>query len=177
MSSLGQSPAGVNEARCHHAARALSAALRRQLAARDPKEVRLPAPAGRFAPALTEAERDDFAALHLDVLSRLDGLYDRPLPYVAGWHQAPANTGRDPAGPRLRARPCAHSAMGDVLSPIPLVDEPFQSLRDGAGSDLARACARCCSCALASLVGVGLRPANTLERVLVFRYGMFAQRS
>ncbi|MHA6798332.1 galactose-1-phosphate uridylyltransferase [Bounagaea algeriensis] len=46
-------------------------------------------------PALTEAERDDFAALHLDVLGRLDGLYDRPLPYVAGWHQAPVNTGRD----------------------------------------------------------------------------------
>ncbi|WP_199441241.1 galactose-1-phosphate uridylyltransferase [Umezawaea beigongshangensis] len=46
-------------------------------------------------PALTDAERDDFAHLYLEVLRRLDGLYDRPLPYIAGWHQAPARTGRD----------------------------------------------------------------------------------
>jgi UDPglucose--hexose-1-phosphate uridylyltransferase len=46
-------------------------------------------------PALTDAERDDFAHLYLDVLRRLDGLYGRPLPYVAGWHQAPVRSGRD----------------------------------------------------------------------------------
>ncbi|PKW14178.1 galactose-1-phosphate uridylyltransferase [Saccharopolyspora spinosa] len=45
--------------------------------------------------ALTGAERDDFAVTYLDVLRRLDGLYDRPLPYVAAWHQAPVRTGRE----------------------------------------------------------------------------------
>ena len=42
-------------------------------------------------PSLTDAERDDFAVLYLDVLRRLDGLYDQPLPYVAAWHQAPVS--------------------------------------------------------------------------------------
>ncbi|WP_263250919.1 galactose-1-phosphate uridylyltransferase [Saccharopolyspora rosea] len=46
-------------------------------------------------PALTDAERDDFAVTYLDVLRRLDGLYERPLPYIAAWHQAPVRTGRD----------------------------------------------------------------------------------
>ncbi|WP_156757643.1 galactose-1-phosphate uridylyltransferase [Actinokineospora pegani] len=46
-------------------------------------------------PALTEAERDDFAVLYLKVLGRLDGLHDRQLPYIAAWHQAPVRTGRD----------------------------------------------------------------------------------
>jgi UDPglucose--hexose-1-phosphate uridylyltransferase len=46
-------------------------------------------------PALTDAERDDFAHLYLEVLHRLDALYDRPLPYIAAWHQAPVRSGRD----------------------------------------------------------------------------------
>ncbi|MGX7825425.1 galactose-1-phosphate uridylyltransferase [Actinokineospora sp. 24-640] len=46
-------------------------------------------------PALTSAERADFAALYLRVLGRLDGLYDRELPYIAAWHQAPVSEGRD----------------------------------------------------------------------------------
>lgn len=45
-------------------------------------------------PALTDAERDDFGPLYLDLLGRLDRLYPRPLPYVAGWHQAPVGEGR-----------------------------------------------------------------------------------
>jgi UDPglucose--hexose-1-phosphate uridylyltransferase len=45
--------------------------------------------------ALSDAERDDFAVTYLDVLRRLDGLYDRPLPYIAAWHQAPVRTGRE----------------------------------------------------------------------------------
>ncbi|PRX50061.1 UDPglucose--hexose-1-phosphate uridylyltransferase [Prauserella shujinwangii] len=45
--------------------------------------------------ALTDAERDDFARVYLDVLRRCDHLYDRPLPYVAGWHQAPVHRDRD----------------------------------------------------------------------------------
>lgn len=46
-------------------------------------------------PALTPEERDDFATLYLAVLAQLDALYDRPLPYIAGWHQAPVDSGRD----------------------------------------------------------------------------------
>jgi UDPglucose--hexose-1-phosphate uridylyltransferase len=46
-------------------------------------------------PALTDAERDDFAELYLRVLHMMDALYDRPLPYIAAWHQAPVRTGRD----------------------------------------------------------------------------------
>jgi len=65
-------------------------------AARWPVEVHL-VPHRRVPdlPALTDAERDDFAVLYLDVLRRLDRLYDRPLPYVAAWHQAPVSTGRE----------------------------------------------------------------------------------
>ncbi|WP_309114924.1 galactose-1-phosphate uridylyltransferase [Saccharothrix sp.] len=46
-------------------------------------------------PGLTPAERDDFAHFYLSVLHRLDALYQRPLPYIAAWHQAPVRTGRD----------------------------------------------------------------------------------
>jgi UDPglucose--hexose-1-phosphate uridylyltransferase len=46
-------------------------------------------------PALTDAERDDFAEVYLDVLRRCDALYDRPLPYIAAWHQAPVHRDRD----------------------------------------------------------------------------------
>lgn len=45
--------------------------------------------------ALDSDERDDFAALYLSVLGKLDGLYDRPLPYIAAWHQAPVAEKRD----------------------------------------------------------------------------------
>ncbi|MDQ3455736.1 MAG: galactose-1-phosphate uridylyltransferase [Actinomycetota bacterium] len=46
-------------------------------------------------PSLTDAERDDFAELYLDVLARGDALYDGPLPYIAAWHQAPVRVDRD----------------------------------------------------------------------------------
>lgn len=42
-------------------------------------------------PELTDAERDDFAALYLDLLRRGDKLFDSPLPYISGWQQAPAS--------------------------------------------------------------------------------------
>jgi UDPglucose--hexose-1-phosphate uridylyltransferase len=45
--------------------------------------------------ALTEAERDELAVVYVDVLRRLDGLYDLPMPYIAAWHQAPVRTDRD----------------------------------------------------------------------------------
>jgi UDPglucose--hexose-1-phosphate uridylyltransferase len=52
-------------------------------------------------PALADAERDDFALLYLDVLQRLDRLYDKPMPYIAAWHQAPVRAGRDLLGLHL----------------------------------------------------------------------------
>jgi len=45
--------------------------------------------------ALPEEFRAAFAPLYLDVLRGLDALFDSPLPYVSGWHQAPVDRGRD----------------------------------------------------------------------------------
>ncbi|WP_304453190.1 galactose-1-phosphate uridylyltransferase [Nocardiopsis sp. YSL2] len=71
-------------------------------AARWPVEVHLyPHRGVPDLPALTEAERDDFADLYLDVLRRMDALYDAPLPYIAAWHQAPVRARRDSASLRL----------------------------------------------------------------------------
>ena len=52
-------------------------------------------------PALEENERASFAPLYLDVLRRLDGLFGVPMPYVSGWHQAPATADRDAAALHL----------------------------------------------------------------------------
>lgn len=52
-------------------------------------------------PALTGAERDDLAAVYLEVLRRLDRFYvgkdGEPvhLPYIAAWSQAPVHEGRE----------------------------------------------------------------------------------
>ncbi|HET8766392.1 MAG TPA: galactose-1-phosphate uridylyltransferase [Pedococcus sp.] len=52
-------------------------------------------------PALDDDERDELAVLYLDLLQRLDRYYSKKdgrdvrLPYIAGWHQAPAKEGRD----------------------------------------------------------------------------------
>src|SRR5580693_6259142 len=59
-------------------------------AARWPYEVRI-FPTTRV-PDLTgvgPAARDAFGPLYLDVLRRFDALFDRPVPYIAAWHQAP----------------------------------------------------------------------------------------
>ncbi|MEZ5141391.1 MAG: galactose-1-phosphate uridylyltransferase [Acidimicrobiales bacterium] len=44
-------------------------------------------------PALTDAERDDLSALLIDVLGRLDALFDAPMPYMLWWHQRPTDGG------------------------------------------------------------------------------------
>jgi UDPglucose--hexose-1-phosphate uridylyltransferase len=52
-------------------------------------------------PALTGEEREELAEVYLELLRRLDRYYLRKdgspihLPYIAGWHQAPAKQGRD----------------------------------------------------------------------------------
>jgi UDPglucose--hexose-1-phosphate uridylyltransferase len=51
-------------------------------------------------PSLGDVERDGLAALLLDVLGRLDRLFDGPMPYMMWFHQRPTD-GRDWPGARL----------------------------------------------------------------------------
>lgn len=44
-------------------------------------------------PELSDAERDDLAAVLLALLSRYDHLFDVPFPYSMGWHGAPETDG------------------------------------------------------------------------------------
>ena len=44
---------------------------------------------------LTDEERDELADLYLDVLNRLDRLFDVPMPYISAWYQAPVGPQRD----------------------------------------------------------------------------------
>ena len=67
-------------------------------AARWPVEVHL-AP-HRDVPdlaALNSGERDELAAVYLDLLRRADRYFEgvAALPYIAGWHQAPVGEGRE----------------------------------------------------------------------------------
>jgi UDPglucose--hexose-1-phosphate uridylyltransferase len=42
-------------------------------------------------PATSEAARAAFGPLYLDVLRRFNTLFGQPVPYIAGWHQAPVS--------------------------------------------------------------------------------------
>ena len=100
-------------------------------AARWPVEVHLyphrPVP---DLPSLTSAERDDFTVVYLDLLRRLDDLYDRPLPYIAAWHQAPVRIDRDlaylhlqvfsirRAADKLKYLAGSESAMGAFITDV-----------------------------------------------------------
>ena len=53
-------------------------------------------------PSLDDTQRDDLAALLVDVLGRLDALYDRPIPYMLWFHQRPFDR-RAWHGPPLHA--------------------------------------------------------------------------
>lgn len=71
-------------------------------AARWPVEVHLyPKQRHLDLPELSDAERDDLAVVYLELLQRLDRLYDAPLPYIAAWHQAPVRIERDLASLHL----------------------------------------------------------------------------
>lgn len=100
-------------------------------AARWPFEVHVaPHRAVPDIPALTDAERDAFGPLYLDLLRRLDRLFDRPLPYIAAWHQAPVHTGRElshlhlqvfsvrRAADKLKYLAGSESAMGVFINDI-----------------------------------------------------------
>jgi UDPglucose--hexose-1-phosphate uridylyltransferase len=43
----------------------------------------------------TDDERDELAVLYLQLLRGVDALYSTPTPYIAAWHQAPTDVGRD----------------------------------------------------------------------------------
>ncbi|SDB99757.1 UDPglucose--hexose-1-phosphate uridylyltransferase [Geodermatophilus telluris] len=65
-------------------------------AARWPYEVQLfPTRRVPDLPALDDAQRDDLAALYLDVLGRFAHRFDTPMPYIAAWNQAPVHEGRE----------------------------------------------------------------------------------
>jgi len=64
-------------------------------------------------PSLTDQERDDFVYLYLDVLTRLDALYDSALPYVAAWHQAPLTADAEHA--YLHLQICSIQRAADKL--------------------------------------------------------------
>jgi UDPglucose--hexose-1-phosphate uridylyltransferase len=65
-------------------------------AARWPLEVHLyPNRQVMDLPELSEAERDDFCLVYLDVLRRMASLYDTHIPYISAWHQAPVRIDRE----------------------------------------------------------------------------------
>jgi len=45
-------------------------------------------------PSLEPAEQSECCDIYLDLLRRFDRLFDTPVPYISGWHQAPVRTGR-----------------------------------------------------------------------------------
>ncbi len=114
-------------------------------AARWPVEVHLfPHRQVPDLPALTDEERDEFSEIYLDVLRRLDALYDEPLPYIAAWHQAPTRVDRDLAhlhlqvfsirrGPaKLKYLAGSESGMGAFISDV-LPEAVAERLRDVGG--------------------------------------------
>jgi UDPglucose--hexose-1-phosphate uridylyltransferase len=91
--------------------------------------------------ALDDAERDEFGTVYLDLLRRLDGLYDLPMPYIAGWQQAPVRRDRDlaylhlqlfsirRAPNKLKYLAGSESAMGAFINDI-TPEQIARSLRD-----------------------------------------------
>jgi UDPglucose--hexose-1-phosphate uridylyltransferase len=113
-------------------------------AARWPVEVQIyPNRAVHVLPDLTGAERDDFAALYLHVLGRIEDLYGVPVPYIAAWYQAPAHTDPDHtylhlrftsprrAADKLKFLAGSESAMGVFINDV-VPEQIARRLRTGA---------------------------------------------
>jgi UDPglucose--hexose-1-phosphate uridylyltransferase len=65
-------------------------------AARWPIEVHLyPRRQVPDLPSLTGDERDALVPIYLEVLHRMEGVFDDTLPSITAWHQAPLHVGRD----------------------------------------------------------------------------------
>jgi UDPglucose--hexose-1-phosphate uridylyltransferase len=92
-------------------------------------------------PALTDAERDAFAPLYLDVLHRFDALFGKPMPYISAWHQAVVGEGREwgylhlqvfsirRAADKLKYLAGSESAMGAFVNDI-VPERAAQMLRE-----------------------------------------------
>lgn len=62
-------------------------------AARYPYEIHIaPRRSVKRLPDLDEAASSEFAEVYLEVLQRLDGVFNMEMPYIAAWHQAPFGT-------------------------------------------------------------------------------------
>jgi UDPglucose--hexose-1-phosphate uridylyltransferase len=81
-------------------------------------------------PALSEHEREELAGALLDVHRRFANVLDRPLPYIAAWHQAPVREARElaylhlelfsirRASDKLKFLAASESAMGVFINDI-----------------------------------------------------------
>jgi UDPglucose--hexose-1-phosphate uridylyltransferase len=65
-------------------------------AARYPYEIHIaPLRTVSLLTELDESQSAAFADVYLEVLHRLDGVFDMEMPYIAAWHQSPIHVGRD----------------------------------------------------------------------------------
>jgi len=92
-------------------------------------------------PALSDAERDAFGPLYLDLLRRFDGLFDKPMPYISAWHQAVVGEGRElgylhlqlfsirRAADKLKFLAGSESALGAFVNDI-VPEKAAQRLRE-----------------------------------------------
>jgi UDPglucose--hexose-1-phosphate uridylyltransferase len=91
--------------------------------------------------ATTAAERDELATLYLQLLRGVDALYETQTPYIAAWHQAPTDVGRDTvrlmlqltsprrAEDKLKYLAGSESAMGAWIADV-LPEAAAATLRD-----------------------------------------------
>jgi UDPglucose--hexose-1-phosphate uridylyltransferase len=99
--------------------------------------------------ATTNEERDELASLYLRLLRGIDALYTTPTPYIAAWHQAPTDVGRDTvrlmlqltsprrSDDRLKYLAGSESAMGAWIGDV-VPEMAAAAIRDAiAGTDAA----------------------------------------
>jgi UDPglucose--hexose-1-phosphate uridylyltransferase len=111
-------------------------------AARWPLEVHLyPNRQVMGLPELTEAEREDFCHVYLDVMRRMASLYGSPIPYISAWHQAPVRIDRElgylhlqihsaqRAPGKLKYLAGSEAAMGAFINDV-LPENAARTLRD-----------------------------------------------
>jgi UDPglucose--hexose-1-phosphate uridylyltransferase len=94
-------------------------------------------------PALNAGERAELSWIYLDVLRRMEAVFDDTLPYIAAWHQAPVRTDRDlarlhlqvfstrRAPGRLKYLAGSESAMGAFVNDV-RPERAARLLRDAA---------------------------------------------
>ncbi|MGE5288690.1 MAG: galactose-1-phosphate uridylyltransferase [Micromonosporaceae bacterium] len=111
-------------------------------AARWPLEVHLyPNRHVMGLPDLSEAERDDFCHIYLDVMRRMASLYESPIPYISAWHQAPVRIDRElgylhlqihsaqRAPGKLKYLAGSEAAMGTFINDV-LPEDAARALRE-----------------------------------------------